>query len=664
MSITEPMSKASKSRSDADLLKDPRVRSILTTTMENGSSGLAQLEIMMLEGALEDLHKHRNKIRATGTRAVRGKKTKTKKFYRAVAKTRFKTGIDVPEIVWIRKDRMITIPEYKREDGTLIAEHQRRLPEGHSASEVEEREDAIDEFEAAKEYQREQERKYGIDRVDQLTEQFFDGENAETYHGAISAFLNESTIGQGITAVAGFFADQGSKFQFAARAINEFGPWAGTRLAFNYFRYGGYDVPMSEKNGKVKTEMGDTLPEVKSQKETRKWAINTLRKRLPGQTAEDSDAEPPSEGFLIDKDGNVLVHGVGRGNDHFLPFNSKHLKRMREEEGAEYVRRRMYGGPTSEDLHAAMMMGVDRLTVISNVGEFTVELKKRSHGLKMEHMQVLSRFQNILDQKDEEEELDFKGYNSALDTLEAEFPLHFHKAFAEGGDWDERPDRIRPENRFIEGLRDIFNTLAGVEYEEEDETPRSSSTTGRTQTSSGIQLFDGARRAEGKAFNPKELPWRKAGLDRDTWFRRERDKGRQPEELLGNVINSYRRAGLVPPKHYIDLREKQRQGGSITQRQQSSGAGRRALSTPDATTQAARRSQPQAARFAVPPEAQRRADRIFGGIDLQGFDTGNTEHARELANVLHNASDEELEELRDDRSFLDDLMQTFPHVTR
>lgn len=662
MSITEPMAKA-RQKTDRQLINSPNVKPVFSLTSKTGGTGLAQMEIMLLEGALEDLHKHRDKIQAAGRNAVRSKRSRTKKFYRAVAKTRFATGIDVPEIVWISKNRMITIPEYKRQDGTVVPEHQRRLPEGHSASEVEEREDAIAEFEEAKEYQRSQEQRYGLDLVDGLSEKVFQGENAETYHGAISTFLNETSVGQSIAAVAGFFADQGSKFQFAARAINEFGPWAGTRLAYNYFRYGGYDVPMTEKNGKIRTEMGDVLPEVKSQKESRKWAIETLRKRLPGQSAEDSDAEPPSEGFLIDKDGNILAHGVGRGNDHFLPFNSRHLKRMREEEGVEYIRRRMYGGPTSEDLHAAMMMGADRLTVVSNGGEFIVELTRRSHGLKMEHMQVLSRFQNILDQKGDEAGLDFDGYNSALDTLQAEFPLHFNKAFAKRGAWGDREDRITPENRFVEGLRDIFNSLAGYEYEEETTTSAAS-----TQRSDGTNLYWGAEPDRSKPLKLDALPWRRLGISQNEWMSRER-KRRSDVEWIGEAVNSYRRAGLKPPQSWLEAQEqakrKSERSGGQSQADRQRAAGQRALSPPtpriDPTTSAAQSAQPAQARFTVPQRARERFEAL--GIDPAGYTTENTQHARELAQIANELPSSMWDETLT-RDFLDDLKATFPNITR
>jgi hypothetical protein len=474
-----------------DLTKNADVRDVLKM-VRDVPDGMADLEIALMELALVQLDQHKDEIRAGAKKKLSGSKD-VKKFYRALAKTRFQTGIEVPELV--AKAKFITIPTYVRQDGTEVQEHQRRLPEGHSEADNKERDSIVREMEEARRYQREQEARYGLDLVDGLAEQAFKNIDNEQYRGAVASFLQESSIGKGIVAVADFFSRTGGKFQFAARAIAEFGPIAGIRIAHTYFRYGGYDVPMKEQGGKVVTEMGDTIPKTESAEATREWAVKTLSKRLPSQAADSAGAEPPSEGFIIDKAGNVLAHGVGRGNDHFLPFNSRHLRQMRGEEGVEYVRRRMFGGPTVEDLHAAMMMGAERVTVVSNGGVFTIELTQRAHGLKMEHMQVLSRYQDILD--DRKTRLNFSGYDSALDALQAEFPLHFSKLNSERGSWADAHDRIGPKDRLTDQLKDALDILGGT------------STTGQTRVQE-------VRDERGRIV----LPGKRSNETSEGWFRR------------------------------------------------------------------------------------------------------------------------------------------------
>lgn len=82
---------------------------------------------------------------------------------------------------------------------------------------------------------------------------------------------------------------------------------------------------------------------------------------------------PPSEGFIIDRHGKVVSQAVGYGDDHYLPFNLKHLSKLR---GGQYVRTRSVGGPTSEDVYTALMTGAKRVTVVSRSGVFSFEINQ------------------------------------------------------------------------------------------------------------------------------------------------------------------------------------------------------------------------------------------------------------------------------------------------
>ena len=516
--------KAKGKTKDDRLSENKTVRDTLKM-VKGTEDGMPALEITLMELALMDLHRKREQIEK-GARKRAGKRetADVKKLYRAIAKT----GLKDPERA------MAILKHLGGEDG------EEPHPSGssqdvHSGGEGDDKSDDSKEMPSEAESRAERARQ----QAESATDQIFDIVENDKIRGAMSSFLTENTIGQGIIAVADFFSQTQSKLQFAAKAIAEFGPIAGVRLAHTYFRYGGYDVPVTAKG---KTQMGDKLPTAENASKTRDWAIKTLQKRLPSNAANNAGAEPPSEGFIIDKDGNVIAHGVGRGNDHFLPFNTRHLKRIRQSEGSEYVRRRMFGGPTTEDLHAAMMMGADRVTVVSNGGVFSISLTQRAHGLKMEHMQVLSRYQDILD--DRKGRLNFSGYNSALDALESEFPLHFQKVNATGGDWADMNDRIGPKAKFMDQLRDLFDVMGG-------DDPRSRNT----------QMM---RDEQGRV----RLPNMRSGDTTRDWAQRQVSSGQDLDTVIGQLERFYQSQGTTPNNVRLVQELKQRR----QREQQRSGA--------------------------------------------------------------------------------------------
>lgn len=300
-----------------------------------------------------------------------------------------------------------------------------------------------------------------------------------TSRAVLREIADNDGFGSRVAAVSNYFLDTATNttatLRFAARAIKDYGPMAGMAMANAYHRYGGYDVPMREEDGFVVTEFGDVLPPYpEGPAETRNSVLSMLRSRLPTQRTYEAGAEPPSEGFIIDGNGNVLAHAVGRGSDHFLPFNTRHLKQMRKEDRVEFVRSRMVGGPTIEDLRAAMMMGADRLTVVSNSGTYTLDFTKRSHGIKLEHFEVLNRYQEILDEytqtggnkKGEKKVglLDHQGYIRALESISDEFPLHINFDRTIGalpGTWQDYHDFVQPTHRLMDQLRDLFGIAPG-----------------------------------------------------------------------------------------------------------------------------------------------------------------------------------------------------------
>lgn len=491
--------------------------SIMQMVRAGGPEAIGALEITLMQFALAALHNYRDELHDIGMKAVEEDRTKQKKLARAVTKAAFRTRnydtalkIFSKDDLWTRvaerlgrrnddgftgdqgfgrRKGMQWVPEHER-GGHTVRGYWRRRKAGEQVSSAteeklaEERRSVNREVESQRRaHERRREGDRGLERIGESaieaatdTERFrrpFSLENvsgtaekllsareSEIYNQAIKEGIDAKDKGwlAGVGAVGNVLTKDTGRIQFIFKAMKEFGPFTGARIAYNYFRRGGYDLPMQVVGGKILTETGDEIPPPGSQVESRNWAMRVLKGRLPGQQAENSKAEPPSEGFIIDRNGNILAHAVGRGNDYFLPFSSRHLRRIRNEDGVEIVRRRMYGGPTMEDFHAAMMLGVDRFTVISNTGEFTVELTSRAHGFKLEHVQVLERFRDIVSTK---KEMNFTAYESLLEALESEFPLHMKLKRSDPGEWSERHDRIQPPKGFWSGLSEIFGVLSG-----------------------------------------------------------------------------------------------------------------------------------------------------------------------------------------------------------
>lgn len=86
---------------------------------------------------------------------------------------------------------------------------------------------------------------------------------------------------------------------------------------------------------------------------------------------------PPSEGVIIDADGHVVSQAQGFKGDHYLPFDLKNLGRLR---GGQYVRTRLSGGPTTEDIYTGLLTGARQIQVVSHSGVFTVEFDPDLRG--------------------------------------------------------------------------------------------------------------------------------------------------------------------------------------------------------------------------------------------------------------------------------------------
>ena len=105
----------------------------------------------------------------------------------------------------------------------------------------------------------------------------------------------------------------------------------------------------------------------------------------------------PSQGVLIDADGDIVSQSVGVGPDHYVPFD---LKTMKALNGGQYVRTRVLGGLTPEDIHAVLVGNGRAASVVSGSGRFELELDPDLRGKRRFNDKVMvmaDRYERILD---------------------------------------------------------------------------------------------------------------------------------------------------------------------------------------------------------------------------------------------------------------------------
>lgn len=119
--------------------------------------------------------------------------------------------------------------------------------------------------------------------------------------------------------------------------------------------------------------------------------------RMVSNLSRAAGAQLPSQGVLIDADGDVVSQAVGFGSDHYLPFNLGNLNRLN---GGQYVRTRQQGGLTGEDIYASVMHGARSATVVSTSGVTRIEFAPDFRGARASSDKAFSmydRYLSILD---------------------------------------------------------------------------------------------------------------------------------------------------------------------------------------------------------------------------------------------------------------------------
>lgn len=108
----------------------------------------------------------------------------------------------------------------------------------------------------------------------------------------------------------------------------------------------------------------------------------------------------PSQGVVINADGEVVSQAVGYSDDHYLPFDLKNLASLR---GGQYVRTRVSGGLTGEDIYTAIQSGARMATVVSTSGVFSIQFDQNFRGARGNSDKARSmydRYLKILDAVD------------------------------------------------------------------------------------------------------------------------------------------------------------------------------------------------------------------------------------------------------------------------
>ena len=133
----------------------------------------------------------------------------------------------------------------------------------------------------------------------------------------------------------------------------------------------------------------------------RQAVVEHLRAKMPQKSLYElqlaSGNTPPSEGVIINAEGQLSTQAIGYGDDHYLPFNLKNLKDLK---GGEYIRTRSVGGLTSEDIYTALIAGARQVTVTSRSGTYTMTFEPdfrggRRHSDKARRM--TRRYEQLLD---------------------------------------------------------------------------------------------------------------------------------------------------------------------------------------------------------------------------------------------------------------------------
>ena len=165
----------------------------------------------------------------------------------------------------------------------------------------------------------------------------------------------------------------------------------------------GREIPMYYITG----QGGRLSPAQKEMRTQADVVTNYLAERIPDLKAARLSIEagrvPPSTGVIIDADGDITSESMGFASDYYLPFDLSNLKRLN---GGQYIRTRVVGGPTSEDIYTGLMAGARQIQIVSHSGVFTVDFDPDLRGGRRytdKARQMVQRYQLLIDKVQSEE---------------------------------------------------------------------------------------------------------------------------------------------------------------------------------------------------------------------------------------------------------------------
>lgn len=209
--------------------------------------------------------------------------------------------------------------------------------------------------------------------------------------------------------------------------------------------------------------------------------VTELLKDLPSmelaQLQLNSGHVPPSHGIIIDRKGTVVSQAVGYGDDWYLPFNLRTLNMVN---GGEYLRTRMLGGPTSEDLYASLMSEARGFTVMSHSGIFNVEFDPTFRGSRRfndKSKRMVDRYEKLLD----------AVQSKKVSPTVPESRMREIRAAAKDA-WPGQIDRQQAQIKYEVNNEKKYPTMSQEDVEKAKETWINSSYAPTRQTKDGRQM--------------------------------------------------------------------------------------------------------------------------------------------------------------------------------
>jgi hypothetical protein len=155
------------------------------------------------------------------------------------------------------------------------------------------------------------------------------------------------------------------------------------------------DTDMKQKGGVPALTPEERM--AASEEAATRYLFGRLPKKDLSKLHQESGKLPPSEGVIINRDGEIVTQAVGFNEDHYLPFNLKNLKGL---QGGSYVRTRSTGGLTTEDIYTGLISGARSITVVSRSGVFSLDFQDDLRGGRRysdKARQMIGRYAQTLD---------------------------------------------------------------------------------------------------------------------------------------------------------------------------------------------------------------------------------------------------------------------------